>query len=321
MVSFFVHNAYVGLRRARRVFGAAVVGLLLVVPMTAAAAPTGGEPAPASVSQALATIPASAFDKVGGGAGSSSSITPPTVVQGQPGLTFSVRGRPLPGILYVGAEYCPYCAAERWAIAAALSRFGAFSDLRVTESSPSDVYPTTSTLSFFGSRFSSSYVAFQAVEETTNQPGKGGAGYQRLQRPTREQSELATRYDSGHFISGLGSTGAGVIPFIDIGNRVLVAGSSFSPSLLAGLSQRQIAADLHHPGTPVAQAILGTANYLDAAICAETQGAPAAVCSGSAVRHAAETLVVGRFRPYAARSCWVLPARRMFLAAFTSACS
>ena len=295
MVRLFARYVpWVGLRRARQVFGAAIVGLLLLVPAAAGAgAPTGSDPSPASVSQALATIPASAFDKAVEGAGSSSAITPPTVVQGQPRLTFSVRGRPLPGILYVGAEYCPYCAAERWAIVAALSRFGTFSDLRITTSSNDDVFPATSTLSFFGSRFSSSYVAFQAVEETTNQPGKGAAGYQRLQRLTKEQSEVATRYDSGHFISGLGSTSGGVIPFIDIGNRVLVAGSSFSPSLLAGLSQRQIAADLHHPGTPVAQAILGIADYLDAAICAETQGAPAAVCSSSGVRHAAETLHLG----------------------------
>ena len=34
-----------------------------------------------------------------------------------------------PEILYIGAEFCPYCAAERWAIAVALSRFGTLSPL------------------------------------------------------------------------------------------------------------------------------------------------------------------------------------------------
>ena len=36
-------------------------------------------------------------------------------------------GKPL--VLYVGAEYCPYCAAERCAMVQALSRFGTFSNL------------------------------------------------------------------------------------------------------------------------------------------------------------------------------------------------
>src|SRR5215471_17073708 len=29
-----------------------------------------------------------------------------------------------PEMLYIGAEYCPYCAAMRWSMAVALSRFG-----------------------------------------------------------------------------------------------------------------------------------------------------------------------------------------------------
>ena len=29
-----------------------------------------------------------------------------------------------PEMLYIGAEFCPYCAASRWSMALALSRFG-----------------------------------------------------------------------------------------------------------------------------------------------------------------------------------------------------
>jgi hypothetical protein len=32
-------------------------------------------------------------------------------------------------MLYIGAEYCPYCAAERWPLVMALSKFGTFSNL------------------------------------------------------------------------------------------------------------------------------------------------------------------------------------------------
>ena len=47
-----------------------------------------------------------------------------------------------PEILYIGAEYCPYCATERWPLAVALSRFGTFTGLRGIHSSATDVYPS-----------------------------------------------------------------------------------------------------------------------------------------------------------------------------------
>lgn len=65
----------------------------------------------------ITTIPASTFAKVGTG----TIKTPPTKVSGT-ALTYNGK----PGILYYGAEYCPYCATERWAVAAALARFGRF---------------------------------------------------------------------------------------------------------------------------------------------------------------------------------------------------
>ena len=36
----------------------------------------------------------------------------------------------LPEMLYMGAEYCPFCAAERWAMVMALSKFGTSRDCR-----------------------------------------------------------------------------------------------------------------------------------------------------------------------------------------------
>ena len=63
-----------------------------------------------------------------------------------------------PRVLYVGAEYCPYCAAQRWAVAAALSRFGTFADLSETASATDDIHPDTATLSFHGSSYTSEYV-------------------------------------------------------------------------------------------------------------------------------------------------------------------
>ncbi len=80
-------------------------------------------PAPASVVHDVTNIPPSVYDTVGV-TSSTFNVTPPTVVQGQPPLTIDGK---TPSMLFVGAEYCPFCAAERWGMTAALSRFGTWS--------------------------------------------------------------------------------------------------------------------------------------------------------------------------------------------------
>ena len=75
-----------------------------------------------------------------------------------------------PELLYIGAEYCPFCAAQRWAMVAALSRFGTFSNLSLTHSASADVYPDTPTFSFYQSTYSSKYLTFTSVETNTNEP-------------------------------------------------------------------------------------------------------------------------------------------------------
>jgi hypothetical protein len=72
-------------------------------------------------------------------------------------------------------------------------------------------------------------------------------------------------------------------PFIDFGGRAELTMSSFSPSLLKGLSRVQIASDLAHAGRPVAQAIDGTANQLTAAVCLATSDKPTKVCGSKTI--------------------------------------
>jgi hypothetical protein len=219
---------------------------------------------------AALSVPAATLEAVGSPSGDvlPSKIGNGTVLEG-------ADGKPL--ITYIGAEYCPFCAAERWALAVALSRFGTFSNLSGTHSSDTDVYPDTQTLSFYGSSYSSPYIDFQPVEETTNQPA--GAGYQTLQTPTAAQSALVAKYDP-----------QGSIPFLDIANRYLITGSSFSPQVLQGLSRSQIAADLSVPDSAVAQAIDGTANDITAAITSVTGSQPSAVASSATIAAIAQKL-------------------------------
>jgi hypothetical protein len=200
---------------------------------------------------------------------------PTKVGNGNGAILEGADGKPL--ITYIGAEYCPYCAAERWALAVALSRFGTFQNLHGTHSSDTDQYPGTQTLSFYGSTYDSPYVDFQAVEEATNQPD--GDTYQPLQTPTAAQSALAAKYDA-----------QGSIPFLDIANRYVITGSSFSPQVLQGLSRSQIAADLADSDSAVAQAIDGAANDITAAIASVTGNQPSSVGSSATIAAIAQKL-------------------------------
>jgi hypothetical protein len=85
----------------------------------------------------------------------------------------------------------------------------------------------------------------------------------------------------------------GLLPFVDVANRVIMSGESFSPEVLSGLTMQQIATDLTVPSSPVAQALLGTANQITAAICLATREKPENVCSTRAVTQTAELLGLG----------------------------
>jgi hypothetical protein len=236
----------------------------------------GSKAASASISADLARA-SKTLDSVTAGSVSNlpSAITAPAL---------SVDGKPR--ILYVGAEYCPFCAAQRWAVAVALGRFGTWTGLGVTTSSSTDVYPNTPTLSFHGARLTSNHVTFTGVETTTNQALAGG-GYQPLDTLSATDSALVNKYDAPPYVP---ASAAGSIPFVDIGGVFVSSGASYSPGLFAGKTQAQIAAVLKDPQSPIAEAVGVTANAITAAICRTTGGQPTQVCSASGVTAASSRL-------------------------------
>ncbi len=161
-----------------------IVAVLVIVKIASNSTPnlsyTPVTAAPASVVSPVTSIPASVYNQVGVNS-PTAQVTPPIVISGQPPL--SIDGKS-PTILYYGAEYCPYCAAERWAMVAALSRFGTFSGLKITASSHTDVDPETHTFSFYGSTYTSPYINFVPIETDSNVPLASG-GYRALQQPTK----------------------------------------------------------------------------------------------------------------------------------------
>jgi hypothetical protein len=227
-----------------------------------------------TVEKAITGVPSHVVDAVGSGGGV--SISRPVPLSGAPALTSAGK----PRVLYVGAEYCPYCAAQRWAVVNALSRFGTFSNLGQTTSSSTDVYPSTATLSFHGATYTSKYLSFTGVEQTTNQ--RQGNGYAPLDTLSPEDQKILDTYDTKKYV---GSDGG--IPFIDYGGKFASSGSSYDPGVLQGLSHQQIAAELTKPDSTVTKSIIGSANAITATLCKITGQQPANVCHAAGVRAAA----------------------------------
>jgi hypothetical protein len=228
------------------------------------------------ITKKIQSVPAATLNSVG--AGGAAKLQPTT---GQTALTSGGK----PEILYMGAEYCPYCAAERWAMVVALSRFGTFSNLSYIHSSSTDVYPSTPTLSFYKSTYTSKYVDFEPVE-LYGSTVKGN-NYNTLMKPTKAQTALMNKYDAPPYVE---SADSGAFPFVDIGNEYLINGAQFVPSALAKLSWAQVAADLQDPSSPVAKDIDGAANTITAAICKIAKNAPASVCTSAGVTAAAGSI-------------------------------
>jgi hypothetical protein len=228
---------------------------------------TSASAQPASVTKNVTTVPASTLNSVGLGSIISYNPSPISSVTGS-ALTSSGK----PEMLYIGAEFCPYCAAERWAMAIALSRFGTFtSPLHYIHSSSTDTDPNTPTLTFYKTTYSSKYLVFTPVENET-------VSHALLQTPTAAQQTLWNKYNPNAY------------PFIDFGNKYVIKNPSYDPGVLAGLTWAQVAAALHDPSSKVAQNADGAANLITAAICKMTNGQPGSVCTQSGVVKASGSL-------------------------------
>jgi thiol-disulfide isomerase/thioredoxin len=263
-----------------------VIAIVLVKlnsgPASAAAAPTGS--ALTAVEKQIENIPSSVTDQVGTGGvtqslfQSTETTSEVSTAAGNGDFFGTVNSStPLtsggkPELLFMGGEYCPYCAAERWAMVNALSRFGTFTNLGTTHSSSTDIDANTPTFDFYKATYTSKYINFTAVEEYTN-VSNGSGGYTTLQTPTAAEQTIGENYDPD-----------GSIPFLDFGNKYVEVGNlaPLDPSMLAGKSYAQIAAAMASPsGNTLGTAEDANANYITAALCKLTNNQPSTVCTST----------------------------------------
>ena len=167
------------------------------------------------------------------------------------GTPFIVNGKP--EVLYVGADYCPYCAVMRWGLILALMRFGNFTGLSYMQSSPTDYAADTSTFSFTNSSYSSSLIHFDGVEIEN----RSGGSIPGVNLSTVQQLALNKYSSSG-----------GGIPFLDIANSSVENGAMISPVLVHGYTWSQIIRNLSVQNSEIAQGVVGSADVFTAYICA-----------------------------------------------------
>ncbi|HVB14154.1 MAG TPA: DUF929 family protein [Candidatus Dormibacteraeota bacterium] len=232
-------------------------------------------PVPASLLNTLTSIPVKTLDEVKAG---NIGNPPVNIPASYKPVALSSNG--LPEIGFVGAEYCPYCALQRWSIIIGLSPFGTWSGLHTIRSSVYDAPANLPTFTFaHGAKFKSQYLVFSAHELQSNVSiNKNGSPYKNLQ-PLG--GSLATAFTS--IDSSLG------YPFLDYAGKLAQVGSEEGSNVanvsdLAGLTWNQVLQKLRDPKSVIAKEVLGGANYVTAATCLVTGEKPAAVCSRSAIQ-------------------------------------
>lgn len=206
-----------------------------------------------------------------GGSGVKSLLTP--TAKGSSPLQGS-NGKP--EVFFLGADYCPYCAAQRWAIIVALSRFGTFGPLTPIQAAEQNI----STYTFHNSSYSSQYIDFVPVEIYDNSGNP-------LDKLTPAQQTLVNTYDAPPYVQ---ATSKGSFPFIDIANQYVASGAFYSQQTILNMSQLEIAKQITDSTTDVSKGVLGTANYLTAAICTATNNQPANVCTAAPIPQIQQSL-------------------------------
>jgi hypothetical protein len=277
------HQAALDARRARnRRWAVVSIGLVVILVATLVivkvagggggsggtdqASPPSGTPIPAATLSKLASVPLSTLAAAPTG-GITSQISPITQAQpasGSRGL--ATNGKP--ELLYIGAEFCPHCAAQRWALYVALSKFGTFSPApgRIHSATQDGNVPT---LTFYGTTYSSPYFAFTPVEVYTNKPAASG-GYTPLQTPTASQSSLWQHLGGGSF------------PFLDFGGKATLVGAQYSYVPMQNLAFADVAAQVGNNATQIGANIDAGAYQLVKSICGSlSSGKPASVCSAA----------------------------------------
>jgi len=162
-------------------------------------------------------------------------------------------------VFFMGAEYCPYSAAERWAIVRALQKFGQWSGLKQTISAARDEpFLNLPTYDFTDATYTSSHIEFIAREIKDRE-------FKPLQKLLKTEEKLVRKFNPKK-----------EIPFLLIGGRFMQGEAGFSPKIFVGHTFRQTETELKKAESEIRKTIDSEANIIAALLC--VSGLPSELC-------------------------------------------
>jgi thiol-disulfide isomerase/thioredoxin len=167
-------------------------------------------------------------------------------------------------VFFMGAEYCPHCAAERWAVVRALQKFGQWDGLKQTMSAARDqVFLNLPTYDFTKATYNSPNIEFASREIKDRE-------FKPLQKLLKTEEKLVRKFNPSK-----------EIPFLLVGGRFMQVGSGFTPKIFIGHTFRQTETELKKMESDIRKTIDDEANIISALMC--ISGLPPEVCKETGV--------------------------------------
>jgi thiol-disulfide isomerase/thioredoxin len=176
-------------------------------------------------------------------------------------------GKPM--VFFMGAQWCPFCASERWALVEATSRFGKWSGLReLLSRSGEDYFPSLPTYDLSRATYTSDYISLRHKELAT----VDGDPLQKLGSFEEGLVNEDDEFGSVPFLFASGPSGRYTVEL------------AYSPELLKGETFASLREGVAAGApTPVVEAIAGQADAITALICKLDGGQPASVCAKGSI--------------------------------------
>ena len=162
-------------------------------------------------------------------------------------------------VFFMGAEFCPYCAAERWAIVRSLQKFGQWDGLKQTISAARDEpFLNLPTYDFTKATYTSPHIEFVPREIKDRE-------FRPLQKLLKTEEKLLRKFNPKK-----------EIPFLLVGGRFAQIGSGFAPKIFIGHTFRQTETELKKVESEIRKTIDDEANIISVLLC--VSGLPSELC-------------------------------------------
>jgi thiol-disulfide isomerase/thioredoxin len=169
-------------------------------------------------------------------------------------------------VFFMGAGFCPFCAAERWAIFNALSNFGKWEGvIESTSAGHDEKYLNIPTLNFARAKYTSDYVEFIGRETADR-------NFEPLQELDEKDYDILDTFNPDQ-----------IIPFLVIDGQFMQVGSGYSPTILEGMDHEKVQTELKNPVSVVGKAIRMEIDNITALVC-KSIGCKADACSLDSIK-------------------------------------